>query len=73
MSISSYFREGIIEKMNHDPHKPSEIPPLPCAEKLFFTTRAEAQAAATVTAHRYGTQLKVYKCRYCQGWHLSST
>ena len=49
-----------------------ESTPLPCSEKLAFATRAEAQAAATVAMHRYGGRLRVYQCRYCEMWHISS-
>jgi hypothetical protein len=49
-----------------------ETPTLPCHDKLAFDTRKEAQAAATVAEYRYGTKLKVYVCRYCELWHLSS-
>ncbi len=57
----------------HDakPEAPGE--PLPCADKLAFDTREAAQATATVSEHRYATKLKVYKCRYCSLYHLSSS
>jgi hypothetical protein len=45
---------------------------LPCAEKLAFDTAKDARAAATVAEYRYGTKLKIYQCRYCGLWHLSS-
>ena len=47
--------------------------PLPCADKLAFETVKEAQATATVSEHRYGGKLKVYRCRYCRLYHLSSS
>jgi hypothetical protein len=46
--------------------------PLPCAEKLAFDTFRDAQAAATASQWRYGSKLKVYHCRHCQLYHLSS-
>ncbi|HET9174593.1 MAG TPA: hypothetical protein VFN56_04955 [Candidatus Saccharimonadales bacterium] len=45
---------------------------LPCQEKLAFDTPAQAQAAATVALYQHGTRLKIYRCRYCDLWHLSS-
>jgi hypothetical protein len=45
---------------------------LPCADKLVFGTKQEAQAAATVAEYRYATKLKPYTCRYCSLWHLAS-
>lgn len=45
---------------------------LPCAGKLRFNTKPEAQAAATVAHHQHGIILKPYACRYCAWWHLSS-
>lgn len=45
---------------------------LPCAEKLTFSNRTDAQAAATVASYQHGTKLKPYVCRYCQLWHLAS-
>jgi len=46
--------------------------PLPCADKLAFDTVEAAKATATVSEYRYGSDLKVYKCRYCHLYHLSS-
>jgi hypothetical protein len=46
--------------------------PLPCADKLAFDTPRAARATAVVSAHRYGSKLKVYKCHYCHLYHLSS-
>jgi hypothetical protein len=45
---------------------------LPCASKLVFDTRRQAEAAATVAQHQHGSRLRVYRCRYCGLWHLSS-
>lgn len=45
---------------------------LPCADKLGFDTAEAARATATVSEYRYGSQLKVYRCRHCQLFHLSS-
>lgn len=45
---------------------------LPCADKLVFDTRKQAQTAATVAAYQHGTKLRPYICRYCGLWHLSS-
>lgn len=45
---------------------------LPCSEKLAFDTQRQARAAATVARHQHGVALKVYKCRYCDLWHLAS-
>jgi len=46
--------------------------PLPCADKLVFDTKKDAEATANVANYRYGNKLKVYVCRYCGLWHLSS-
>lgn len=45
---------------------------LPCADKLVFDTKEQAEAAATVAEHTYGNKLRPYVCRYCGLWHLSS-
>ena len=45
---------------------------LPCTGKLAFDTPEAARATATVSEHRYGSKLKVYRCRYCNLYHLSS-
>lgn len=45
---------------------------LPCADKMAFDTKSEAQTEANVLRWRRGTKLKVYKCRYCGLWHLST-
>ena len=45
---------------------------LPCADKLAFETVRDARATATVSEHRYGNKLKVYKCRHCGLYHLAT-
>jgi len=45
---------------------------LPCSDKLSFDTQKQAATAATVAQHQHGTKLKVYRCRYCNLWHLAS-
>ncbi len=45
---------------------------LPCADKIAFETKKDAQTAATVALHRYGGGVKPYRCRYCDLWHLAS-
>lgn len=49
-----------------------EDAPLPCAEKLAFNTKKDADATANVAHYRYGNKLYSYQCRYCGLWHLSS-
>jgi hypothetical protein len=49
-----------------------EPAPLPCADKLVFDTLEAATATGTVSEWRYGSKLKVYKCKYCHLYHLSS-
>lgn len=46
--------------------------PLPCADKLTFDTKKQAQAAAIVADYQHGTKLKVYMCRFCHLWHMAS-
>lgn len=45
---------------------------LPCAEKIAFDSKKDAQAAATVAEFQHGVKLRPYKCRHCNLWHLSS-
>jgi hypothetical protein len=45
---------------------------LPCVDKIAFDTVQAARATATTSEWRYGGKLKVYKCRYCHLYHLSS-
>ncbi len=49
-----------------------EITELPCAEKLVFDTKTQAEASAVVADYQHGIRLKAYVCRHCQLWHLSS-
>jgi hypothetical protein len=46
--------------------------PLPCADKMAFDTPEAAQATGTVSEWRYGSKLKVYRCKHCGLYHLSS-
>lgn len=50
----------------------SEKTPLPCAEKLTFNTKDEADASAAAVRYQRGTKLRAYECRYCRLWHLTS-
>ncbi len=45
---------------------------LPCAEKLSFDTKVQAQASAVVADWQHGAKLKVYLCKDCELWHLAS-
>jgi len=47
-------------------------PALPCADKLAFETKTQAEASALTAEWQHGTKLKVYKCVHCGLWHLSS-
>lgn len=49
-----------------------ETTALPCAPKLAFDTQKEADAAKVVAKLQRGINLTVYKCRYCELWHLAS-
>ncbi|CAN5452207.1 hypothetical protein BH10PAT3_BH10PAT3_5830 [soil metagenome] len=48
------------------------LEPLPCAEKLAFDTKKQADAAAVVANYQHDTKLGTYKCHYCGLWHLKS-
>lgn len=50
----------------------TDAEPLPCADKLAFETPEVARATATVSKHWYGSKLKVYKCKHCGLYHLST-
>ena len=56
--------------MSEDDRPQEEV--LPCKDKLVFDTKKEAEATANVAHYRYGNKMKVYKCRHCGLWHLSS-
>lgn len=43
-----------------------------CDDKMAFDSKKEAENSAVVTEFQRGTKLKVYKCRECNLWHLSS-
>jgi hypothetical protein len=45
---------------------------LPCADKLALDTKKQAEDATTVAKHQHGTKLAVYKCQYCNLWHLTT-
>lgn len=45
---------------------------LPCNEKLSFESTEAAEGAAVYATHRHGIKLKVYKCKFCDLWHLAS-
>jgi hypothetical protein len=45
---------------------------MPCAEKLAFNTKKEADVAANVAEYQRGIALQSYRCQHCGLWHLSS-
>lgn len=45
---------------------------LPCADKMSFDTKVEAEAVAVAAEWQHGGALKTYKCRHCHLWHLST-
>ena len=49
-----------------------DVPMLPCEGKLALDTKKQAVAAATTAEYQHGTKLKVYHCRHCHLWHLST-
>lgn len=44
-----------------------------CDEKMSFSTRREARAAAATLKWRHGETMQIYKCRDCEQWHLASS
>lgn len=45
---------------------------LPCQGKMVFDSQKEALMAASALKFQRGEQLKAYKCKHCNLWHLSS-
>lgn len=43
-----------------------------CSSKKRYPTRADALEAAVACADHGRAGLSVYKCSYCNGWHLTS-
>lgn len=57
-------------RLTTDP--PPEPQPLPCADKLTFDTRREANAVIHTIRYKYHTEVHSYRCSQCNLWHLSS-
>lgn len=45
---------------------------LPCSDKLVFETKIQAEGSAAAVKWQRGIELKAYKCKHCQLWHLAS-
>lgn len=45
---------------------------LTCQDKMAFDTKKQAESAARTAAFQHGAKLKVYRCRDCGLWHLST-
>jgi hypothetical protein len=43
-----------------------------CGKKKRYESAADARATADHQARTTGTELNVYECPWCRGWHLSS-
>ena len=46
---------------------------LPCADKIAFDTKKQAEATATTSEYWYGRRPHAYRCRHCHLWHLSTS
>lgn len=45
---------------------------LPCADKLAFDSKSQAEGSAVAIKWQRGTKLKAYVCKHCGLWHLAS-
>jgi hypothetical protein len=45
---------------------------LPCADKLAFDSKEQAEGSAVAIKHQRGIKLKAYTCKHCGLWHLAS-
>jgi hypothetical protein len=45
---------------------------LPCADKLAFDTKKQAEGSAAAIKFQRGTKLRAYNCKFCDLWHLAS-
>lgn len=43
-----------------------------CASKNRYVTKGEAEAALLACAEHGRSGLRIYRCPYCKGWHLTS-
>lgn len=43
-----------------------------CTSKVRYDTREDAEEAARTSRFAGGKTLRVYRCDYCDGWHLTS-
>ncbi len=43
-----------------------------CSAKLAFETKEAAEGARIYAHYQHGTKLRVYRCKECSLWHLSS-
>lgn len=41
-----------------------------CMRKISHPTEARARKSAKEHRKKYGPKMNVYKCYYCNGWHL---
>ncbi len=48
----------------------SEKAALPCADKLAFDSKKQADAAVVVAKHQHNTDVASYRCQHCELWHL---
>lgn len=51
---------------------PEDAATLPCAGKMVFDTREQAEAVGRAAEWQYGGALKAYRCKHCGLWHLAT-
>lgn len=44
----------------------------PCLSKMYFDDMEHAEWYARGSTEWFGVETSVYKCRYCDGWHLTT-
>lgn len=43
-----------------------------CLSKRYFPTEESADRWARYYSEKYGSKTSIYKCEYCDGWHLTT-
>ena len=54
-------------------HKNSHVKQSDGKEKIMYTKRSSAEKAAASMEKKYGNRYSVYKCIYCDGYHIGKS
>lgn len=71
-NMDGAFERAQRHQQEAEAHRDTALRHKACTSKNRYATRAEARDAILACAERGRGGLSLYRCSYCNGWHLTS-